>query len=240
MKNLFFVAIMATMITFSLTSCSKSSTDQLVEQQVTVTSPEFFYVVMQTVKDGDTVWDRAKVYFGSGLKWTDVVAQNEFLQKPGRVWQNKTDGRWYVLIYPGEKLIMGSTAVNPIFIDTMDVPNKNKDSHSPMGAWEILGYVCFAILAVWFAIYLFNSLWRRNHGGCCCPYFPSFRSVRIVRVQRGHNIDQAMHQAEMSENHRLASNIASTLIAKGNLQNANMHWGGENGFSLETNYHLPQ
>jgi len=233
MKNLFFVAIMAAMISLSLTltSCTKSSTDQLVEQQITVTAPEFFYVVRQTLKDGDTVWDRAKVYFGSGLKWTDVVAKNEFLQKPGRVWQNKTDGRWYVLIYPGEELIMGSTAVNPIFIDTIDKPNQEKNSSSTMGAWEILGIVCFSLLGLWFVVYLFTSL--KRHGGCCGHPF------HLIPIMEGRSIDDAMHQVELSEKHRIGLNAINAMIGKENLQTATIKWGMEDGeFNLTTDYKL--
>lgn len=215
----FFAIITVVLFAVVFTSCSENKDrHDFVPQQVTVTQSEFFYVVTQIVRNGDTVWDRSRVFLGSGQKWTDVVVQNPFLQKPGRVWQDKEDGRWYVLIYPGEELIMSSTKVSPVFVDTIDAPDQGQVSSSfHMNAWGWLAFACFIIFAIWFAYYLFRTL-------------PGNRSnnAAIVHVNLGHSegIDQATHvataQAHNASSERFRMHVATQMFSNPNLTNAHI------------------
>jgi hypothetical protein len=159
MKKIVFFSLMVAFM-FGITSCGNYHHHQtrVVEQQFRVVEPDFFYVVKHKVVSGDTTWDRAKVYFGSGYQWTDIVAQNKFLQQPGRVWQDPVNKRWYVLIYPGEELVMGSTKVNPIFIDSIDSPvstckEDEDDCCFPWWGWLITALSALAVLLLAFLIW---------------------------------------------------------------------------------------
>jgi hypothetical protein len=176
--SLLMVAIVAMVAAFS--SCSNTTEKtQLEEQRFRVVEPEFFWVVTETVKAGDTVWDRAKVYYGNGLKWTDIVAENPFLQQPGRIWQDKVSGKWYVLIFPGEKLVMDQKEVNLTFIDTIDTPaQQQKEEGLPWWAWLLIILGAIMIIAI-----IIN--WIRCCNRCCD------RDVVYVNVPRGGDINQA-------------------------------------------------
>jgi hypothetical protein len=245
-KNLFLLlAIVAVIFSLSLTSCATQG--QNPEKHVTTTvsetkvtgEPNYFLVKKAvTVKKGDAVWRYAKVQYQNGYQWRDIVAQNPILNQPGRVYQN-AKGEWIVIIRPGETIYMGGQVVNTTTNYTVDQNSTETEviTQASLLWWQVLGLILFGLFLVAAIVSMIRS-WTRT-GRCfpCCPSF--FRSVCVIDVPRGQNIDQAMHQAEMSENHRLGSNIANALIGKDNLESANMRWGGEDGFSLTTNYHLP-
>ncbi len=56
-----------------------------------------------TVQQGDTLYSLAGLYRGDPVKWQEVLEENPFLQKPGRVFDR--NGKVVVLIRPGEKLM---------------------------------------------------------------------------------------------------------------------------------------
>lgn len=241
-KNLFLLlATVAVIFSFSLTSCAKQ--EQVLEKHVTTTvsetkvtgEPNYFLVKKAVkVKKGDTLWEYAKVQYQNGFQWRDILAQNPFLKD--RVEKN-AKGEYIVIIYPGETIYMGGQVVNTTTNYTIKENSTTTEVITPASLlwWQVLGLILlglFVVVAIVTMILSWMRPWMQRNGYCC----PSFR---ILHIQRGHNIDQTMHQAEMSENHRLASNIANTLIGKDNIESANMHWGGEAGFSLTTNYHLP-
>lgn len=160
MKKVFvFFALLISAYVF--TSCNQNQPkSSIVEQQIRVIEPEFFYVVKEVVKAGYNTWDRAKVHYGSGFMWRDIVAQNKFLQEPGRVWQDKVSGIWYCLIRPGEELIIGTTKVNPVFIENIDAPTKENvvkageiiSTPPLMPWWEWL--ISFLVVAVVVALFV--------------------------------------------------------------------------------------
>lgn len=115
----FFVFLFLVVFTLILSSCKREELSAVDEPVVRSIEPEFFYTVTHKVISGDNTWDRAKYFYGSGFKWTDIVSQNEFLQKPGRVWRDKVTGIWYCLILPGEVLNIGTTQINPIFTENV-------------------------------------------------------------------------------------------------------------------------
>lgn len=238
MKNLFVIAIMAAVI--SLTSCANQ--EQTPEKHVTTTvsetkvtgEPNYFLVKKAVkVKKGDTLWEYAKVQYQNGFQWRDILAQNPFLKD--RVEKN-AKGEYIIIIYPGETIYMGGQVVNTTTNYTIKENSTTTEVITPasLAWWEVLLLVLFGLLIVTLIVSLILS-WRRRHG-YCCPSFPSFH---FIDIRKGEDIDHAMHQAEMSEKHRLGLNAINAMIGKENLQTANLKWGMEDGsFNLSTDYQL--
>lgn len=118
MKKVFLFSVL--IVSLIVLSCKTNQDSVSVDSYETrIVQPEFFYVVKDTVKSGHNTWDRAKVFYNDGFQWRHIVAENEFLQEPGRVWKDETTGVWYCLILPGEVLNIGEAQVNPVFKDTV-------------------------------------------------------------------------------------------------------------------------
>ncbi len=206
-KNIFF-AVICLFAFFALTSCQQKQSQlqpmpgyhSLVSQQVTVTSPQFFYVVEEVVQKGQTVWGRAQVYYGNGARWTDIVAKNEFLQKPGRVWQDKTTGIWYALIKPGEKLIIDSQEVNPVFVEIVDAPYQQpvqqEITNTPESSLTWWGWVLIilGIILLGIIIYLIT---RQNH------------KSHLIVIPMGSNINDATRLKILDHEHNMETRTLS-------------------------------
>lgn len=210
-----FLAMFCTVCFF--TSCQKQPAQSpYVEQQVTITEPHFFYLVKEVVQKGQTLWGRAKVNYGSGLKWRDIVAQNRFLQEPGRVWKDSTNGMWYALIYPGEKLIIDSNQVNPVFVDIVDAPVSQNQQPPVINNYETnyetywIPWWAWLIIALLVILLLLLFVWRTT-------WFHEMRSISqnvSVAINNGNNIDTATRTAILE--HEMAyRNRALAVIEKG-------------------------
>ncbi len=60
---------------------------------------------LKVVTYGDNLWNLAKQVYWNGWNFGDLVAQNKFLQEPGRLYYDKKNNWFYVMIHPGEKLM---------------------------------------------------------------------------------------------------------------------------------------
>lgn len=166
MKKILFAIFVMVCFSILLVSCnSKPAPQSLVEQQVTVTEPHFFYLVESLIEKGNTVWGRAKIYLGDGNRWREIIAKNKFMQEPGRVWKDSVTCTWYALIRPGEKLIIDSQEVNPVFVDIVDAPVQQNIQQPAdtfkinptaiwLWVWIIAGFLIIVSLLFW--------LFRRN------------------------------------------------------------------------------
>src|SRR3989344_5637382 len=58
---------------------------------------------MYVIQDGDNLWNLAGKHLDDVKLWEQIYKDNPFLQEPGRRFQK--DGKVYVTIHPGERLI---------------------------------------------------------------------------------------------------------------------------------------
>gem|GEM_PF-2178499 len=147
-------------------------------QTQTVTSEKTVTTVMQTgdnpgtdgfilkVKKGDTVWDFSQKVYGTGFKWRDIVAQNQFLNEPGRV--EKKGDKWIVLIYPGEEIRIGDKVITTNgygqIIETTATTVKTTGPTTPSWPWYWFAVAIVALcLATTFLVILIIHFINRGH-----------------------------------------------------------------------------
>ena len=243
MKKMFFVIFTMAIFAIAFTSCDKPKSSTIVEQQIRVIEPEFFYLVKEVVKDGYTTWDRARVHYGSGFMWRDIVAQNKFLQEPGRVWQDKVTGIWYCLIRSGEELIIGTTKVNPVFIENIDAPEKEtvvkagEIISTPLTTW--FGWVLFALIVVGFILLL--VLLYRNVSVTATTTATANSSPINVHIHHDCGIDLATRATLLGRQQDFderALAIAEKGEEKNRLQNFS-YSRTENGLAIDSEFFPP-
>lgn len=168
MKKVLFFSFFVVIL---MLSCQTAPQSVLTEKTVTVVQPQFFYLCKEVVVNGDNCWNLAKVYLGIGLRWTDIIKQNPFMQEPGRVWKNEQTGIWYALIKPGETLIIGQTEINPTFVEFIDTPANSTPQKSEFlflaspwwWFWLVIAIIILALLlAVVFNVYRANNTTNNN------------------------------------------------------------------------------
>jgi len=122
--------------------------------------PEFFYLVSEVVKDGQTIWDRSIEEYGTGYSWDKWIEVNPILQQPRRVWIDTVNMRPYVLIIPGENLLNPNPNwVKPVFTDVTQTVTTMVEKPGMIN-WKVFIACLFALFLLY--IHLMNQKERAH------------------------------------------------------------------------------
>jgi hypothetical protein len=157
MKKLIF--LLPIFVIFFLYSCEKQpvTTVTTVTTKTTLTEPgtNGFLISQEIVVRGNTVWGFSRESYGTGLQWRDIVAQNPFLQQPGRVYYNKDRKMWIVKIHVGEVVKIGNSIITPSCIVEESTTTTTKTTPAPeFFPWW--GWLLIAFFAVGFLCLIFR------------------------------------------------------------------------------------
>lgn len=159
MKKLIFLLPLFLTLFFS---CAKpvTTTVTTVTTKTTLTEPgtNGFLISQEIVVRGNTVWGFSRESYGTGMQWRDIVAQNPFLQQPGRVYYNKDRKMWIVKIHVGEVVKIGGSIITPSCV-VEETTTITKTTPVPESVFPYLGLIPYAIvsiLIIWFLIISFN------------------------------------------------------------------------------------
>ena len=132
MKKALFLLVVIFGLGLGLISCTQQPT-QLVYPQVinnyytvNIQPSDIIYVRMHHVVSGETLDRIARM---SGTDWPTLLALNPWLKA------RQVDGKWYVDIYPGDRLNMGGVQFVPIIIG---IPEQNKQQTQPAQAQPVV------------------------------------------------------------------------------------------------------
>jgi len=160
MKKLMF--LLPIFVILFMNSCEKpvTTTVTTVTTKATLTEPgtNGFLISQEIVVRGNTVWGFSRESYGTGMKWRDIVAQNPFLQQPGRVYYNKDRKMWIVKIHVGEIVKIGGSIITPSCV-VEETTTTTQTTSAPESVFPWLGllpYAIVCILIIWFLIILFN------------------------------------------------------------------------------------
>jgi hypothetical protein len=227
MKKLFILLIVV-IFGLSFSACTETEITTVVKTTIqTETNPGTEGFVIK-VKKGDTVWDFSQKIYGTGFKWRDIVAQNPFLNEPGRV--EKKGDKWVVWIYPGEEIRIGNKVVtvdnkNQITETTEKTTTTITEAKTP---WEWLWFVVVAvgiILLFLFLSFLFISKRDKNN--------------EEIQVPRGSNPDTIIKVHENKLRYYFWGEIAQTVSdasKANNLKGFTINEGDANRLSMTVNY----
>lgn len=126
------------------------------------------FLVKKVIK-GDTVWGYSDEVYGTGTQWRDIVAENPFLNEPGRIYYDQARQKWIVIIYPGEIVKIKGQIITPTFVSEEKTTTVTSETTGiPWWGWLLIGVG--SIIALFFLI---GSLglcsYHRNHP-CYPPY----------------------------------------------------------------------
>lgn len=209
MKRFFALVLMLTAI-IAISSCvtvtAPTPATTQTQLNMTVVEVESFYTYSQVVKKGDTAWDIAEVFYGSGFDWKRIVELNPFLQEEGRI--KVIDGKTILYIHPGEKLRLTPDVEKVILIgittNPTQLPVTVTDTTVPWWGWLL--YIGLGVLAVGSIIYL---LTKGNMGRNCAT---------TLRIGRGGTLSRAISERNAAGNRDLANRFLGTtegLISSG-------------------------
>ena len=155
MKKLSFL-IFVISISFLFISCEKpvTTTQTTTVTKVTTSEPgsDGFLISRQLVVKGSTVWGFSRQFYGTGMKWRDIVAQNPFLNEPDRVYYNNDRKMWIVKLHFGEFIRIGNEVISPTVTveETTTTVEKTVDDSSSSNLiwWGLAGFVALVIIVL--------------------------------------------------------------------------------------------
>ncbi len=200
MKKFFILLPIFVIIMFS--SCEKpvTTTVTTTTTKATMTEPgtNGFLISQRIVVHGNTVWGFSRESYGTGLQWRDIVAQNQFLQQPGRVYYNNDKKMWIVKIYPGEVVKIGGEIIVPscVFEETTTTIEKTSSPEPIIPWWGWLTIVGVIALIIW----LFRS--NNNASSTATANATSTAAIEVDMVD-GLCFDHSVRLATVNNNHAL-------------------------------------
>ena len=139
MRNLFSILFLA-LFSLAITSCQNKNTTTTTTVKTTVKEIGSEGFVLKKVVKGDTVWGYSDEVYGTGTQWRDIVAENPFLNEPGRIYYDQGREKWIVIIYPGETIKIKGLQVTPTFISEETTVTTNTEAVGiPWWGWMLIG-----------------------------------------------------------------------------------------------------
>lgn len=157
MKKYLFVSLFVIIFSFLFSACNQTTTTAVTTTKTTVTEPgsDGFLISKQIVVKGNTIWGFSEKAYGAGFQWRDIIAQNLFLQQPGRVYYDDSRKMWIAKIYPGEVVKIGNEVITPSCSIEETVTTTTKES--PIGLDSVSWWGWLAVIGVLaFFVWLFG------------------------------------------------------------------------------------
>lgn len=136
--------------TYSYYSSEKTDTNEQVEQNG---------FILKRVKPGDTLWEYSQEVYGTGYKWREILQENPFLT--GRLSYNSELGRHIVIIYPGERVIIGGKEIYPSFSSSSRSTTKTISSSYKNEKGVSVAWWTWVIPSFLFLLVTVGVLWLR-------------------------------------------------------------------------------
>jgi len=223
-----------TIFLFSFYSCEKpvTTTVTTVTTKTMLTEPgtNGFLISQEIVVKGNTVWGFSRESYGTGMQWRDIVAQNPFLQQPGRVYYNQARKMWIVKIHVGEVVKIGGSIITPsCVVEETTTTSKTTPAPEPIFYWW--GWV-IAVLIIALIIALMVMI-KNSHNNT---------SIIHVDLRNGGGIDTATKvaiiSAETERSYIFRENVAKQMLQHPDLASAHLTESSNPAekFTLSTEY----
>lgn len=148
-----FVLLLILSFCLILVSCNQPIvTTTTVTTKTTVSEPGSGGFILKKVIKGDTVWGYSQEVYGTGIEWRSIVAENPFLNEPGRIYYDQARAKWIVVIKPGETIKIGGKYISPTFVSeetTTTITTQPPTGLASIPWWGWLLIVAGVALLVW-------------------------------------------------------------------------------------------
>lgn len=209
------------------TSCQNGSTTTTTVVKTTVKEMGTDGFLLKKVVNGDTIWGYSQETYGTGTEWRDIVAENPFLNQPGRVYYDQARQKWIVLIYPGETIRIKGQLVNPTFISE-ETTITTTPTKSGVPWWGWLCFIALGSTVIGGIIYL---LTRNNMGRNCAA---------TLHIGRGGTLHGAISERNAAGNRALSERFLQTadrLTDRGEFGNCRVIVSPDGGLDLSLRCH---
>lgn len=165
MKNIisFFLVIFSIVL---MASCQNKDTKTTTVVKTTVKEIGSEGFVLKKVVKGDTVWGYSDEVYGTGLQWRDIVAENPFLNEPGRIYYDQARQKWIVIIYPGETIKIKGQVLSPTFV-SVETTTTTITEITGIPWW---GWLLIAIGSAVVLFFLFGLIGLSSYHRHCRPF----------------------------------------------------------------------
>lgn len=139
MKNFFSFLFVVAIVAITLSSCQTKTVDTKTVVKTTVKEIGTEGFLIKKVVKGDTVWGYSEEVYGTGVEWREIVAENPFLNQPGRVYYDQGREKWIVILFPGESIRIRGQVVTPTFSsEETTVTTTTETAGIPWWGWLLI------------------------------------------------------------------------------------------------------
>ncbi|NCU28509.1 MAG: hypothetical protein EOM85_02455, partial [Candidatus Moranbacteria bacterium] len=163
MRNFISLLLVALFAVVTMASCQTKNTTTKTVVKTTVKEIGTEGFLIKKVVKGDTIWGYSQETYGIGIEWREIVAENPFLNQPGRIYYDQTRSKWIVIIYPGEVVKIRGQFITPTFVSEEVTTTTNTET-AGIPWWGWLCFIALGSTVIGGIIYL---LTRNNMGRNC-------------------------------------------------------------------------
>lgn len=169
MRKIFVLIVVALVATLSF-SCQQKTVTVEKSTKTTVSQIGSTGFIIKKVIKGDTVWGYSEEVYGTGVEWREIVAENPFLNQPGRVYYDQGREKWIVILFPGESIRIKGQVVTPTFVsEETSTTTSTETVGVPWWGWLII-----AVGGIIFLFFLLGTIGLISFRRCyrplnCCP-----------------------------------------------------------------------
>lgn len=237
MKKYFIFTFFVIFISFLFSSCGSSpaSTTTVTTIKTTITEPGSNGFVLKKVIKGDTVWGYSQETYGTGVEWRQIVAENPFLNQPGRIYYDQAKNKWIVLIYPGETIKIGGKYVSPTFISEETTTATTINPSTGLASIPWWGWLLI-IASILFFVWLF---WFYRNGNTAMAWASSSAAVHVNVMN---NIDRDTRAALLGREQDRRDRLVDVIhrdTKKGRIKGFFFHESDEDGITINAGYRRP-
>lgn len=167
MRNFIFFVFVVIFALATTASCQnqKNTTTTTVETTIREIGSEGFLI--KKVIKGDTVWGYSDEVYGTGTQWRDIVAENQFLNEPGRIYYDEARQKWIVIIYPGEIVKIKGQIITPTFVSEEKTTTVTSETTGiPWWGWTLIAAGSAVILFFVIGMVGLSSFYKKGYPYC--------------------------------------------------------------------------